>query len=411
MALLFSSQKRVRAIFCIFILLFSHSVDARADRIGGSNLLGSSPSLKGRITEGEGATFVAAVSTALGSTSNAGPTLLEEPSTFVDRGIGFAQVGMTDLGRIDFNVSLADRRYLSFSEADELTGQASLSLTRDWAGQQTLVSFATSHSEDFEEELTQSSISVTHAWTRGRSNPYLQGEIALLDYHDLPGVFLPFANQDDRDRISSRVQGGLRLSLREGISVEAGAGIDTKTYIERRDDFGVRRDSVSVYPLVGIGYANDRVSLNAVYMPFRRFYREALFEDAWVHGYAAEAQIKLTEALKAFASARHGFEETDFLIAKTAYERVVVAGLTLTGERGTLSLAASETRRDYEGLELLGVGRLDRKREVALSGEVPLFENVSLNGRVSYMDFHSSLGRISTDVLTVSAGLTYAVTQ
>src|SRR5690606_33933634 len=145
------------------VVLFSQSLDARADRIGGSNLPGSSPSLKGRMTEGEGATSVAVVSAAFGTTSNAGPTLIEKPSTFVDRGIGFAQVGVTDFGRIDFNASLADRRYLSFSEADELTGQASLSLTRDWAGQQTLLSFATSHAQDFEEKVTQSSISVTHA--------------------------------------------------------------------------------------------------------------------------------------------------------------------------------------------------------------------------------------------------------
>lgn len=399
----------MRAIPCVLILFLSQTFAAFADRIGGSALPASSPSLKGRIAEGEGATSVAVVSTAFGTTTNAGPTLLERPSTFVERGIGYAQVGHTDFGRIDFSASLADRRTFAFTDANELTGQASLSLTRDWAGQQTLLSLATLHSSDVEEKLTQTSFSVTHAWTGVRATPYVQGEIALLDYHDMPGDVQPFANQDDRDRISSRAQAGLRLTISDGIAVEAGAGIDTKRYLDRRDDFGVRRDSVSLYPLVGAAFTNDRASFKAVYMPFRRFFREALFADTWVHGYAAEAEVKLTEALKAFASARHGFEETDFLIASAAYERVVVAGLTLAGERGTVSLAASETRRDYDGLELLGVGRLDRKREVALSGEMPLFENVSLNGRVSYMEFHSSLGSISTDALTVSAGLTYAV--
>lgn len=61
--------------------------------------------------------------------------------------------------------------------------------------------------------------------------------------------------------------------------------------------------------------------------------------------------------------------------------------------------------------------RVDRKREVALSGEVPLWDAVSLTGRVSYMGFESALGegglfgKIGTEMLTVSLGLTYAMVQ
>ena len=241
--------------------------------------------------------------------------------------------------------------------------------------------------------------------------------MAVLDFHDLPGEFLPFANQDDRDRISSRAQGGLRLTITDHVSLEVGAGVDTKRYFETYDDFGVRRDSVSLFPLMGLAVAAERVSLRAVYMPFRRMFEEEFFETTWTHGYAVDAEIKFSDTIKAIASARHGFEETDFLIASAAYESVMVAGVMVTHAWGNLSLAVSETRRDYDGLHLLDIMRADRKREVALSGEVPLWDAVSLTGRVSYMDFESSLGEgdysaeIGTDVLSVSLGLTYVLTQ
>lgn len=401
-----------RAFLCVLATLLSSCPDALADRIGGSSLPPPTPALKGRIAEETGATSVAVVSTAVGTTTNAGPTFLETPSAFVDRGIGYAQVAQTLFGRVDFNVSVADRRYVAFTDADERSGQASVLLTREGDGQQTTVAFAASGARDIEERLTQASFAIGHAWTARRVNPYVQADVAVLDYHDMPGELLPFANQDDRDRISSRVQTGLRLTITDHLALEVGAGIDTKHYLERYDDFGVRRDSVSLYPLAGVAYASDAISLRAVYMPFRRMFKESLFDDVWKHGYAAEAEIKVSETLKAFASARHGFEETDFLIASAAYEQVLVAGVLVTGERGSISLAASDTRRDYDGLDLLGIARLDRKREVALSGEVPLFDAVSLSGRISYMVFHSSLGQtVSTDAFTVSLGLTYAMTQ
>lgn len=401
----------LRVLLCVFALLSAGPRDAFADRIGGSNLPSSTPTLKGRISDGEGATSVAVVSTAVGWTTNAGPTFSETPSTFVDRGMGYATTGATSFGRLDFSMSLGDRHFVSFNEANERSAQASLSLTWDWEGQQTILAFAASHGSDIEERLTQARLSITHAWTEGRVKPYVQAETAVLNYHDMPGDIFAFANQDDRDRISSRAQIGLRATITEHLAVEVGAGIDSKHYLDGTDDFGVRRDSLSLFPLVGFAYTAERLSLSAVYMPFRRSFDEALFSDTWKHGYAAEAEIKLSDALKAFASARHGFEETDFLIASAAYESVVVAGLMLTGDRGTLSLAASETRRDYDGLGLLGLERLDRKREMALSGDVPLFDSVSLNGRVSYMDFQTSLGRVGTDVLTVSLGMTYAATE
>ena len=396
--------------------------EAFADRIGGSSLPASTPALKGRIADGEGATSVVVLSTAAGWTSNAGPTFLETPSAFVDRGVGYAQVMQTPLGGVDFNVTLADRRYFAFTDADERSGQANLALARDWEGQQTLLAFAAGTSRDIEERLSMASLSLTHTWGGGSVGgevikPFVQAEMAVLDFHDLPGEFLPFANQDDRDRISSRAQAGLRLTITEHVSVEVGGGVDTKRYFEKHDDFGVQRDSVSLFPLMGLAVATDRVSLRAVYMPFRRVFEEEFFENTWTHGYALDAEIKFSDTIKAIASARHGFEETDFLIASAAYESVMVAGVMLTQAWGNLALAVSETRRDYDGLHLLDIMRADRKREVALSGELPLWDAVSLTGRVSYMDFESSLGegdylaQIGTDVLSVSLGLTYVLTQ
>lgn len=411
------SRAALRVFAAVFWLILALNFQVFADRIGGSSLPSSAPALKGRISEGEGATSVVVLSTAAGWTSNAGPTFLETPSSFVDRGVGYAQVLQTPLGAADLNVTLADRRYFAFTDADERSGQANLALTRDWDGQQTILAFAAGTSRDIEERLTMASLSLAHTWSGETLRPFVQADTAVLDFHDLPGEFLPFANQDDRDRVSSRAQAGLRLTITEHVSMEMGAGVDTKRYLERYDDFGVRRDSVSLFPLVGLAVAAERVSLRAVYMPFRRIFEDDLFENTWTHGYAVDAEVKFSDAFKAIASARHGFEETDFLVASAAYETVLVAGLMLTKPWGTVSFAVSETRRDYDGLHLLDIMRADRKREVALSGELPLWGAVSLTGRISYMDFESSLGegnyfgQAGTDVMTVSLGLTYARVQ
>src|SRR5690554_3933158 len=77
-----------RAFLCVLAAALSVNGEAFGDRIGGSNLPSQTLALKGRIAEGEGATSVAVVSTAVGTTTNAGPTFFETPSAFVDRGIG-----------------------------------------------------------------------------------------------------------------------------------------------------------------------------------------------------------------------------------------------------------------------------------------------------------------------------------
>ena len=96
-------------------------------------------------------------------------------------------------------------------------------LTRERDGQQTTVALAASGARDIEERLTQASFAIGHAWTARRVNPYIQADVAVLDYHDMPGELLPFANQDDRDRISSRIQTGLRLTITDHLALEVGA--------------------------------------------------------------------------------------------------------------------------------------------------------------------------------------------
>jgi hypothetical protein len=398
------------AVF-VFSLPFVFCFEAAADKIGGSNLPSSGPQLKGRIAEGDDALSVVVITTSMGATSNAGPTLSETPSPFVDRGVGFGHVARTSLGRLDARVNLSERRYTSFDEADERSAQVALSLTKDWAGQQTLLAIASSRGRDVEERLTETSLSLAHGWTEGRAKPYVKAETALLDYGDVPDVFQPFRNQDDRDRVSSRAQIGLRLTLTDAVEIEIGGGVDHKRYLARADDFGVERGSVSVFPLVGLVYTAESGSLRALYMPFLRDFRDDLFEDGWRNGYALEGELRLGETLKAFASLRYGFEETDFLIASSAYEKIAVAGITWTLGKGTLSLAASETRRSYDDLDLVAVSRLDRKFEMAVTGEMPLGGDLSLNGRVGYLDYRSSFGDARTGALTASIGLTYAVTQ
>ena len=392
-------------------LLGSAAGPAGADKIGGSNLPQSKPSLKGRISE-DGATSAWVFGAGIGMTTNAGPTLLETPSAFVEQSLGYAQILATDFGRVDLAANLQNRRYTSFSEADELTGSASAALTRDWGAAQTVATLSLSSSRDAEERLTDTSLVIEHTATAVATKPYARAEVAYLDFADMPGEPGPFQNADDRDRLSARLEIGLRHTLTDEITLEAGAGIDAKRYRASVDDFGMNRDSISLFPLMGLAYANDRVTFRAIYSPFLRLYREPIFEDAWKHGYRVEGEVKLSDTWKAFGAARYGFEETDFLIASSAYERVVLAGLTVTfAGKGTASLAASRSWRDYDGLGLLGIARADEKTEIQFAAEWPFNETLAVSGKVSYLDFRSSFGALETDALTAVLGLTYAVAK
>jgi hypothetical protein len=390
--------------------IFGWTLPAAADRLGGSNLPQSKPSLKGRISE-DGATVALVFGTGVGATTNAGPTLLEQPSGFLDTSVGYAQIIKTALGRVDLSVNLTNRNYTSFSEADELTGTAAAALTHDWGGAQSSVALTVTSGSDVEERLTETSLVIEHAMTASDVKPYVRAETALLQYRDLPGPAGPFQNQDDRDRISSRVLAGLRLTLTDHITLETGAGVDVKTYLDRTDDFGVNRDGVSLFPLIGLAYGGERASFRAVYTPFLRIYREPLFDDAWKHGYQIEGEAKLSDEWKIFGAARYGFEETDFLIASSAYERVMLGGLTLTLPQGVLTFAASRSWRTYDGLGLLALGRSDDKTEFAIAGDMPLDKTMSLNARISYLAYESSFGFAETDALTAMVGLSYAVTR
>jgi len=395
-------------ILAAFLAPDSHAV---ADKIGGSNLPSTGPALKGRIADRDSASSVVVLGAGGGATTNAGPTLLEIPSAFLERAFGYAQVVQTDAGQLDIAANWSDRIYTAYRDADELAAKVGVSLTKDWGRQQSIVAVAFSTGRDVEERLMDSSVTLEHAWTEGRFKPYGKIETALLDYRDVPGDFQPFSNQDDRDRISSRAQAGFRLTLTDHWQLEAGGGVDGKHYLERFDDFGLRRSSVSYFPLIGLIYAGANGAFRAAYIPFKRHFRDDLFHDGWTHGYSVEGEIKLLPSLKAMAAARYGFEETDFLIASAAYERVMLAGLVWTAARGTISFAVSQTWRAYDGLELVDLFRADEKLEVALSGEMPLTEAFSLNGRISYLDYRSSFGDARTDALTASVGLTYATAQ
>lgn len=392
-------------------MFLASGTKAAADKIGASNLPAATPSLKGRIADNEAATSAVVVATGIGATTNAGPTLVEQPSVLVDRAIGYATSHATPHGQLDASFNFSDRHYTAFDDANEQSIAATAALTRDQHGQQTLLSAAFSRDRDVEERLMQLVLSLTHTWNDRSVKPYIRAEAALLDFDDIPDGFYAFQNQDDRDRISSKATLGLRLTLTDHVEMEIGAGIDAKTYLDRYDDFGIRRDSVSIFPLIGLGYTGDRGSIRALYMPLWRTYREELFEDAWKHAYAVEADMTITDGIKGFATIRYGFEETDFLIASAAYEAVAVGGLTASLGKATLTLAASQTWRTYDDLDLADLARADEKREIALYGEMPLIDTVSLNARVSYLDYKSSFGDVSTDAITASLGLTYAATH
>lgn len=387
------------------------SFEVLADKIGGSSLPSTQPPLKGRIASDAEAASAFLIGGSIGATTNAGPTLLETSSIFLDRMFGFAAVRTTKFGRLDVSVNFSDRLYTAFDEANETSGGLAMNLTKDWDGQQTLLSFAMSRSRDIEERILETGVALSHAWTSGKAKPYFKGEVALLDYRDVPGAFLPFSNQDDRDRISSRAEVGLRLTLTDHVEMEIGAGVDTKRYLETYDDFGVRRGNVSLFPVIGLGYTGETFTLRGLYMPLWRTYEEDLFRARWKHAFSLEGDAQLSSDLKAFGAVRYGFYETDFLVASSAYEAVAVGGLTLSVGNGTLSFAVSETWRTYDDLDLMLMERADRKFEMALTGEMPITESTTMNARVSYLDYRSSFDDVSTDAISASLGLTYAAVQ
>ena len=405
-------RMRCRVLVLAIVVGAVSPSNALADRIGGSNLPATTPALKGRISDDTSANSVVVLGSNIGATTNAGPTLLEQPSTFIDRAFGYATFRNTGAGRVDFSFTASDRLYTAFDEAYEQSVVGNLALTKDWGGnQQTLVTLGFSKNRDVEERIMETSLTLVHSWNAGTLKPYIKAETAFLNYNDVPDPFQPYANQDDRDRISSRAQVGLRTTLTDHIELEVGAGVDNKHYIQRYDDFGVSRNSLSPFPLIGLAYTAASGSVRALYMPFWRNYRDELFRDTWKHAYAAEADYTISDWIKLFGAARYGFQETDFLIASSAYESVAVAGVTLTLGKTTVTFAASETRRTYDDLDLIAVDRNDKKREIELAAEYPLNKEFSLNGRIAYLGYGSSFGDITTDAMTASLGVTYAATH
>lgn len=405
--------KRSSPLIAVTVLWLSiiHS-DAFADRIGGSNLPASNSKLKGRLDDDSGPKTAYALGIFVGATTNAGPALIETASGFVDRSFTFVHARPTEVGQIALSVALSDRSYSSFDEADERSGRVDLSLTKDWGGQTSIVAMSASGGESIEERLTDAALSVTHLWTDEPVKPYVKAEVAVLDFGDLSDPVQPFRNQDDRDRVSSRAEAGLRWTIAENVEVEVGGGADSKVYLDARDDFGVRRDNVTPFAVLGVTRRWDKVSLSGRYMPFLRDFREPLFLEAVRHGYVIEGEAQLLGNVTAFVAAKHGFEETDFLIASTALETLVVAGVSIGLEGGrTLSVAASQSWRTYADLDLVDLARDDEKFEIAVGYEAPLFGAFSLSGRVSYLDYASSFGRVGTDALTASLGIVYAGTN
>jgi len=400
-----------RLLFGAIIFFLDFQSPAFADKIGGSSLPTSAPQLKGRLTEDGGASSAVLVSLSGGATSNAGPTLLAQPSGYLERAVGFASATPTDAGRLDISIGVSDDHYFAFSDADSWSGQAAAALSKDWGGQETILSLSASRGTDIEERLTDIGVVLQHAWTGRRVAPYVRAETALLDYHDLPDPIPVTHNQDDRDRISTRVTCGLKWTITDTVQLETGAGVDSKHFLSGHDDFGIVRDSTSLFPVIGISYGGKAGSLTARYMPFWRRYKDALFDDVHKHGYAVDGRLALTDKIKAFGGARYGFEETDFLIASAAYEAVAIAGLEIALGWGTFTVAAARTERTYEGLGLIGLSREDEKLEASLYGEVPIVDGVSLTGRVGYMDFESTFGSAGTDEVSAGIGVLYVATQ
>ena len=215
---------------------------------------------------------------------------------------------------------------------------------------------------------------------------------------------MAFASQSDRDRTAHGLQAGVSRKLSEWLEIRAGFGIDGRTYLEGRDDFGLARDNLSAYPLVAAAYASDEVNIAAAYSPVWRIFEDPTFDDVLAHVFSLQATWRPAPSVQLLAGASSGLQETDFLISRTIVARVFSAGAVFTAEDGSnLQLEGIYTREEHKGLK-----RIDDKIELRLAGRARVSGPLFLTFELSYLGFKSSFGDVGTEEFAGGLGLAYA---
>lgn len=385
------------------------STSIKAQSIGG-NL---SP-LRGALTEGistptktsdndDALTQAVEIGVSVGVTNNAGPSFSERSSAVVQSKASAIQSRTLEQGQLTLQLDVIDRAFSSQSEARNGLYSLKGTFTDDARGFSLTASSL--HSLELDEVVTESSVGFEKQWSSSvvSSSPFVSANAAYLDYRDVDNLFLEFANQDDRDRISISAQAGIKHKLSDAWQLTFALGADTKRYVEQRDDFLIDRNNVSALALFGASFQRGDFSASLNYTPVYRVYDDPLFNPLLAHTFAAEANYKVSDHIQMTASAKHSLEETDFLDAKVVEEFISVIGITIVWpERSTLGLQAAYTHREFRGLE-----RTDQKYEAAINFETPLTDRVKLTSQLSYLHFETTFAELETDQLLGLVGISH----
>jgi hypothetical protein len=363
-----------------------------------------------RASPGTGPTShtVAAIVVGAGYTSNAGPALDKTASPVLRTSADVAHKSRAGDGEFALTAAMADREFLNRSELSNYDYKIDAKWTGGTGGDgRWTAGFSSEKRVDIDEALVQSGGFLEYEWKRGTLTPFIRLSAYYLDYADFAGDFLEFGNQDDRDRLSATALAGAKYGLTDALSLKFGAGIDLKRYRSRVDDFGIERDSSSAFPFAGLAYQNAGVAIDIFYAPVYRQYREAQFTPLLAHTATARSEIKLNANWKIFAATRLGLEETDFLAAKAIREWVVSLGGVVTTPGGSsLGAEVVYTLRDFVDFD-----RIDQKAELVIRGRTPLANGFFLTAEAKYLDFTTSFGSASTDMLLATLGVGYEISK
>lgn len=367
-------------------------------------MAGERPALRGSIAEAAQESIALSLGVSGGYTTNAGPALEKAASPLIETSVALALARKTGFGQLTFEAALSGRRF-DWAEDTDIQ-QHSLSATmasKVGENARLITNLDAERRVDVDENVAQTGIALSYETKHTAFSSFLTVSAAYLDYSDIGALFLEGGNQNDRDRLTTTGQVGIKYGLAEGLSLKAGVGVDLKRYTMPTDDFGLRRNSESTFPFIGLDYARKTTSFDLLYAPVYRVYRDASFEPVLVHTLTGRGELQPTPRTKLFTAVRFGIEESDFFIAQASREYVVTGGGMITGtDRSSLRLELSYTLRDFVGFE-----RIDHKREVALKGRRPLYDNFLLTGEVRYLDYRTSFFNLKTDMVLAMVGVTY----
>ena len=400
-----SARTAVAVAFATIAALTAALTDAKAQSISS----GASPTLRGTLAEipkaakrdEDGVSQTVVVGVSGGYTNNAGPTFDETSSPVIETSAFVLHARPLGEGRLSLQADLTDREFTSQSEARNAQFGVQANFALDSAG--ISLTLAAARSVEIDEKITQTSLKVDREWRTesDRLTPFWSGSLAYLDYTDIDQVFVEFANQDDRDRLSASSQAGVKLQISEPFSLTAALGVDAKKYVASRDDFLLDRDNQSAFASAGIAYEDKGVSASLTYAPVARLYDETLFRPLFTNTFLAQATLTPTDWISASATARYGLEETDFLDARVMKEFVGIAGFTVTlPDRSSATLEGAYTHRYFDTVD-----RIDQKYEIQVRAQKPITDAIKLTAQVGYLLFATNIGDLSTDQTTAMLGI------